>query len=171
MRTVLGEDNVCLGIVLCDPGADALLLALLPIDVHGSKDTVHDDGPNALRLDERTLLRDLILANSHDGLAVDLEAAVEKGSVGADDGAEALSGGLGPVDGWGDIARKGPAEAEDGDRRESGTVLLNDCVDEVGGADCDTRDTGGVNVGLGEESREDGMDPDGWIGSGGGLVP
>ena len=76
MRTVLGEDNVCLRIVLRDPGTDALLLALLPPDVHGSKDAINDDGSDALRLDERTLLRDLILADIHDGLAVDLEAAV-----------------------------------------------------------------------------------------------
>ena len=91
--------------------------------------------------------------------------------MGADDGAKSLSGGLGPVDGRGYITRKGPAEAEDGDRRESGAVLLNDCVDEVSSTDCDARDAGGVNVGLGEESREDGMDPYGRIGSGGGLVP
>ena len=76
MRTVLREDNVCLGIVLCDPGTDALLLALLPTDVHGSKDAINDDGSDALRLDERTLLRNLFLADIHDGLAVDLEAAV-----------------------------------------------------------------------------------------------
>ena len=133
-RTMLGEDDIGLWVVLGDPLADPLLLLLL--QVRGREDTVHDDSLDTQLLDLLALRLDLLLDDLADDLAVDLKAAVDEAAVRADDVAQVS----GPVNAGVDIAAEGTTQTDDGDRCETIAILLDYSVDEVlqGASDSDS---------------------------------
>ena len=73
------------------------------------------------------MLCNLFLVDRTDEVAVDLEATLEARVVDADELAQIRR----PVDSGRDPACIGPTEAEDGDRRETVLVLLEDSVDKM----------------------------------------
>ncbi|KAL1847507.1 hypothetical protein VTK73DRAFT_10342 [Phialemonium thermophilum] len=166
LRHLAGAHHVDAGQLAQDDVADTRLLVEMVVD--GREDARHDDGIDAFFLDHGTLLDDLLLPDGGLLRAVDVQTAVDVGEVAVHD---PLEGG-GEVGEGGHLAREGLGQAQDGHFGQATGVVLDDGVDEVGGADGEAADLVGRHAGLLEHGAHGGLDAVGDIGTGGwGLVP
>jgi hypothetical protein len=124
-RTVLRENDISLGIMLRNPIPDALFLTL--DEVRRRENAVYNDGLDTLLLDQATLLHNLLFNDITYQVAVDFNAAVHIATISTDDIGQVAW----PVDAGVAFARKGAAEADDGNWGETIAVLFDDGVDEV----------------------------------------